>query len=91
MVTKANPVRGTTETSLALLLDKAAKELELLERDGDLFRLEPNDDITYEPDPEYVRATLAATAGSWADLDVDTIIADNYEARRIGSRPPDRP
>ena len=49
------------------------------------------DDIAYEPDPERVLKNLAETAGGWADLDVDKIIADIYEARRAGSRPPNRP
>ena len=91
MVTKTTPIRVTTETSLASLLAEATKGPLLLERDGELFRLSREDDITYEPDPDYVRATLAATAGSWADLDVDKIIADIYDARRAGSRPPNRP
>lgn len=49
------------------------------------WRLE--DDIAYEPDAERVRRILDEAAGSWADLDVDKIIADIYEARRAGSRP----
>jgi hypothetical protein len=91
MVSKTTLIRVTTETSLASLLAEAAKGPLLLERDGELFRLSREDDIAYQPDPTYVRATLAATAGSWADLDIDKIIADIYEARRTGSRPPDRP
>ena len=85
------PIPVTDDTDLGTLLDDADKGPVLLERDGELYRLSREDDITYEPDPEYVRATLAATAGSWADLDVDQMIADIYEARRAGSRPPDRP
>jgi hypothetical protein len=38
-----------------------------------------------------VRAMLAATAGSWADLDSDPMIRESYEARQAGSRPLDRP
>lgn len=59
---------------------------------GKLFRLKRADqeDIAYEPDPERVRQVLAETVGSWADLDIDAVIADVYEARRAGSRPPDR-
>lgn len=38
------------------------------------------------PDRETTLAALEAAAGSWADLDVDTIIRDIYEARIRGSR-----
>jgi hypothetical protein len=91
MATRNAPIRVTRDTDLDMLLDEAAKGSVILERDGELFRLERQDSIACEPDPEYVRATLDAVAGSWADLDVDKLIADIYEARRAGSRPPDRP
>jgi hypothetical protein len=81
----------TAETDLPTLLDGAAKGSLLLERDGELFRLARDDDIAYEPDAALVRRTLAATAGSWVDLDVDNVIADIYETRRAGSRPLNRP
>jgi hypothetical protein len=42
-------------------------------------------------DPDAVRAAIDATAGSWADLDVDAVIAHVYRAREEGSRPADRP
>lgn len=86
MVAKSIPIRVTSETDLRSLLDEAAKGPLLLERDGELFRLAREDDIAYEPDPEQVRKTLAETAGSWADLDIDKIITEIYEARRAGSR-----
>ena len=85
------PIRVTTETDLPSLLDDATRELVLLERDGELFRLAKEDTIAYEPDAALVRRTLAATAGTWADLTVDAVIAEVYEARRAGSRPPKRP
>ncbi|MGH7961816.1 MAG: hypothetical protein ACRERD_08315 [Candidatus Binatia bacterium] len=91
MVTKTTPIRVTTETSLTSLLDEAAKGPLLLERDGEFFRLAREDDIAYEPNPERVLKILDETVGGWADLDIDKIIADIYEARRVGSRPPDRP
>jgi hypothetical protein len=37
-----------------------------------------------------VLKTLDETAGGWADLDTDTIIAEICEARRTGSRPADQ-
>ncbi len=84
-------VTVTTETDLPSLLDDAAQAPILLERDGELFRLAREDDITYEPDPVLVGRTLAATAGSWADLDVDDVLANLYGQRRAGSGPPRLP
>ena len=91
MATAHKTVRVTEETALPELLDDAANAPVILERDGERFRLSRDEDIAYEPDPERVRATLAATAGSWADVDVDRVIRDVSEAREAGSRPPDRP
>jgi hypothetical protein len=91
MVAKPAPIQVTAETDLPSLLDEAAKGPLVLERNGELFRLVREDDIDYEPDAEFVRKNLAETAGSWADLDVDKIIADIYAARKAGSRPPERP
>jgi hypothetical protein len=79
MVEKSIPIRVTSETDLPSLLDEAAKGPLLFERDGEVFRLALGDDIAYEPDPERVRQILAETAGSWADLDIDAIIADIYD------------
>jgi hypothetical protein len=73
------------------LLDDAARVPIILERDGERFRLTRDEDIAYEPDPERARATLAATAGSWADPDSDPMIREIDEARQAGSRPLDRP
>lgn len=91
MTNGPKPIRLTTDTDLPTLLDDAAKGPLLLERDGELFRLAREDHIAYEPDAALVRRTLAATAGSWVDLDADAVIAEIYEARRAGSRPPGRP
>jgi hypothetical protein len=92
MASNPKPIPVTDETDLPTLLDEASRGPVLLERGGELFRLaREEDDIAYEPDPERVRQILDETVGSWADLDVDKIIADIYEARRAGSRSPDRP
>ena len=92
MVSNPKPIIVTEETDLPSLLDDAANGPVLLERGGKRFRLvREDDDIAYEPDVELVRANLAATLGSWADVDADAMIAAVYEARRAGSRPPDRP
>ena len=91
MATAPKTVRVTTETALPELLDDAARAPIILERDGKHFRLSRDEDSAYEPDPEGVRAMLAVTAGSWADLDIDTMIREIYEAREAGSRSLDRP
>ena len=91
MATVPKTIRVTAETALPELLDDAAREPIVLERNGERFHLSRDEDIAYEPDPEAVRAMLAATLGSWADLDVDEIIREIYEAREAGSRPFDRP
>ena len=64
MATAPKTVRVTAETALPELLDDAAREPIILERDGERFRLSRDEGIDYEPDPEGVRAMLAATAGS---------------------------
>lgn len=91
MATVSKTICVTAETDLLELLDDAARAPIILERNGERFRLSPDEDIAYEPDPAYVRATLEATLGSWADLDVDGIIREIYEAREAGTRPLDRP
>ncbi len=92
MATNPNAVRVTAETDLGSLLDEAEREPVRLERDGTVFRLSREElGLGYEPDPERVRAALAASVGSWADLDIDAVIESLYEARRVGSRPLDGP
>lgn len=91
MATTLETTWVTETTTLSGLLDDAARETVTLERDGQRFRLSREEAIDYEPDPELARRTLAATAGSWADLDIDRVIGEIHEARQAGSRPPDRP
>ncbi|MBI4493147.1 MAG: hypothetical protein HY690_10195 [Chloroflexi bacterium] len=68
----------------------------LIERDGQLYRLEPEEthqtqDIWAGYDPEKVREVLDKVAGGWADLDIEGLIANIYRAREQGSRPASRP
>ncbi len=95
LANKPNIIRVAAGSELARLLAKADAGPLLLEKDGDLYRL---DRVATEPeniwegyDPERVREAIAATAGSWADLDADRLIADLYRAREEGSRPDTRP
>ena len=48
-------------------------------------------DIWAGYDPEKVKETVEKTAGSWADLDAETLIAELYRGREEGSRPESRP
>jgi hypothetical protein len=83
----------TPGSELDRVLDVAADEPVLIERNGARFRIskEPDQDIWAGYDPEAVRRALAETAGSWSDLDADKLIADIYRWREEGSRPADRP
>ncbi|MGI8553360.1 MAG: hypothetical protein ACR2PL_21630 [Dehalococcoidia bacterium] len=75
------------------LIAAAAQSPVLFEKDGAVYRLsreDPNDD--WSPyDPDQAIAALDETAGSWADLDIDDLIARLYRAREEGSRPSERP
>lgn len=82
-------------SELAQLLERVSAGPLLLEKNGELFRL---DRMEKEPEniwegyvPERVREAIAATAGSWSDLDTDALIDDLYHAREEGSRPATRP
>ena len=73
------------------LLDDAARAPIMRERDGERFRLSRDEAIASAPDAEGARAMLAATAGSWADLDSDTMFREIDAAREAGSWSLDRP
>ena len=81
---------------LSRLLDEAVTTPLVLVKDGVRYRLAREDwaedeEIWAGYDPELVGQALAETAGSWADLDTDKLIANLYRAREQGSRPADRP
>ena len=78
------PIRRHVElnSELACILEEMDEKPFLLEKDGELYRLvrETDDDIWARYDLEKVKAALKKTAGSWADIDVDELIADIYQA-----------
>lgn len=88
-------IRVPEGSDLAKLLSEAATRPVLLEKNGELFRLErmekESKEIFAGYDPDNVKEAIAATAGSWADLDTDKLIADIYQAREEGARPATRP
>jgi hypothetical protein len=61
----------------------------LLEKDGVLYRVDRvhADDLWAAYDPAAVRAAVAATAGSWADIDPEELKARLARAREEGTRP----
>ncbi len=79
------------DSDLARLLDHLDTASLRLEKGGVVYRLTREDSLWADYDPASVQAAVQATAGSWADLDTDTLIANLYRAREEGSRPADRP
>ena len=88
-------IKVAPDSELGRLLTEAGGEPLLLETNGKLYRLTrmgtEREDIWEGYDPKKVKEAIAATAGSWADLDTDKLIADIYRAREEGSRPATRP
>ena len=74
-------------SEIANLLEEASTTPLLLEKDGMLYRLTPEEqaDIWAGYDPDKVREAVAKTAGSWSDIDPDALIAAIYKAREEGS------
>jgi hypothetical protein len=85
-------IKVTAGSELAALLDEAARTPLLLEKDGVAYRLARAevDDIWAGYDAAKVIEALEQTAGSWADIDTDALIANLYRAREEGSRPASR-
>ncbi len=94
MAAEPKLIKVTEDTRLISLLEQVGASPMLLEKDGVVYRLEAEreaEDIWAGYDPDKVREVLSEVAGSWADLDTDTMIADIYRWREEGSRPADRP
>lgn len=51
-------------------------------------RADAPEDIWVGYDPNAVDEVLRETAGSWADIDPDALVAAIYRAREEGTRPP---
>jgi hypothetical protein len=88
-------IKVAADSELGKLVDEARRHPVLLEKDGAVYSLTPHssdpDDLWTGYDPNNVKKAIAATAGSWKDLDTDKLIADIYRARKEGSRPATRP
>ena len=95
MASRPKKIKVSAGSELGKLLNEAREHAVVLETNGELYRLdrmekEP-EDIWEGYDPEKVREAVKKSAGTWADLDGDELIADIYRAREEGSRPADRP
>jgi hypothetical protein len=87
-------LRVTPGSELAEILESARAGPILLEKDGELFRLDREEGVEglwAGYDPAEVSSALRKTAGSWGDLDADETVAALYRAREEGSRPGSRP
>lgn len=95
MATAPKRIKVTPGSELARLLDEVGDRPLVLETNGELYRLDRVESAPEGPwtgyDAEAVRQAVAETAGSWADIDTDKLIADIYRWREEGSRPASRP
>jgi hypothetical protein len=95
MAKEPRTIKVAADSELGKLVDEARYHPVLLEKDGAVYSLTPHsaepEELWAGYDPEKVKKAIAATAGSWADLDTEQLIADIYHARREGSRPASRP
>jgi hypothetical protein len=95
MAKEAKRIRITDSTTLGEVLGEAATTPLLLEKDGDLYRLDrvqsQPDDVFAGYDPQVARAGMRAAAGSWSDIDAEALKAHIYRAREEGTRPLNRP
>ncbi len=89
MLHEPKTIRVPEGSELARALDAAETTPVRLEKDGVVFRVEREG--TRALDHATALAAIDAAAGSWADLDVDAVIAYIYRAREEGSRPANRP
>lgn len=80
----------TAGSEIADLLEAASTAPLLLEKDGELYRLnreEAGEDIWASYDPDEVRKAVAKYAGSWKDVDLEAFKALIYCAREEGTKP----
>ena len=82
----------TPGSELERLLEAADDGPVTFDRAGIRYRVtrDAAGDIVAGYDPERFRTVLDEVAGSWSDLDTDTIIEQVYRWREEGSRPADR-
>lgn len=94
-VPKPHKITIAPDSEIARLLKLAVGAPLLLEKNGELYRVnrmdDASDDIWADYDPDKVRAAVSKTAGSWNDVDAEMFVARIKSAREEGSRPATRP
>jgi hypothetical protein len=95
MAAEPKRIKVTPGSELAKLLEEAACGPLVIETDGQLYRLdrverEP-EDIWASYDAKAALEGIDAAAGSWSDLDPETVKDFIYRAREEGTRPAERP
>ncbi len=83
-------IRVPEGSELSKLLTEAAARPILLEKNGELFRLERIEKEDKKPSPEEVtrsREGILKAAGSWKDIDTEAFKAYIYGRRRTANRP----
>jgi hypothetical protein len=91
MFIEPHRVRIEPDSELAHLLDEIGERPVLLEKNGTVYRLTKEEDSWLAYDAERVKMAIRKTAGSWANLDADKLIAAIYHAREMGTRTAIRP
>ena len=79
-------IKVAADSELGKLVDKARRHPVLLEKDGVLFRLEPEEapkkpDIWANYDPEKVREGLRKSAGALKGVDIEALKRDIRDQR----------
>ena len=95
MAKELRKIKVPPGSELARLLTEAAAAPLLLEKDGELFRLERVEQgpehIFANYNPQAALAGIKDAAGSWKDVDPEAFKARLYRAREEGTRPYQRP
>jgi hypothetical protein len=91
MVAVHKTIKVTPESNLDDVLEAAASEPVVLDKDGMRFRLTREDDIWTGYDPERLRATVREMAGSISVEEAERIKRLIYQGREGGTRPANRP
>jgi hypothetical protein len=90
MTTEMKRIRIEPGSELARLLEQADDTPVLLEKNGEVYRLtkEGPAKSRRRPKTETDYRAFLASAGGWADVDIDKFLKDNAESRNLHTRPP---
>lgn len=92
MSNEIKTIHVAPDSELARLLSEVAGIPVLLEKDGELYRLNrvelaKSDDLFANYDPQAAIAGIQTAAGSWKDVDVEAFKTYVHARRRTSSRP----